>query len=89
MWSVTGLTLGLAVLYLGSYVALLDAPEHFMGGISSAYWRDADYRAWMNYRPRYYAGEIKYVQARTNLYYPDASPFWTKLADGLEVGPAV
>jgi acetoacetyl-CoA synthetase len=50
--------------------------------------RDADYRAWMNYRPRYYAGEIKYVQARTNLYYPDASPFWTKLADGLEVAVA-
>lgn len=47
--------------------------------------RDADYRAWMNYRPRYYAGKIKYVQARTNLYYPDASPFWTKLAGSLEV----
>jgi acetoacetyl-CoA synthetase len=47
--------------------------------------READYRAWMNYRPRYYAGKIKYVQARTNLYYPDASPFWAKLAGGLEV----
>jgi thioesterase domain-containing protein len=92
---IAGLPMRRAITYAAQFLAKrfglnrnVDAWEHPSEGAHKGRivpMRDSDYKAWMNYCPRYYAGSIKYVQARTNLYYPDAAPFWTELVGSLEV----
>lgn len=46
---------------------------------------EVDYLAWTNYRPRRYAGIIKFVGGETSLEFPDAAAFWGGLADSIDI----
>jgi acetoacetyl-CoA synthetase len=47
--------------------------------------RDAGFLAWNRYQPRYYPGEIKFVKAGVESYFPDdPQSVWGKLAQGFE-----
>jgi thioesterase domain-containing protein len=48
--------------------------------------RDADYLALTRYRPRFYNGRIRFVEASSNLYFPDdPAAVWASLAREFEV----
>ncbi len=44
------------------------------------------YVAYRRYQPRFYSGQIKFVRAEVNSYFPDdAAAVWAKFAEGFEV----
>ena len=51
--------------------------------------KDAQNRAWRNYRPRFYDGRVQFVRAEISSYFPNsAAAIWERLVTKLEVETA-